>query len=130
MLIKKETEYAMLGLIELSKSGETFRDAKLLAKEKNIPESLLPKTFQRLANAKILESRIGPNGGFRLARDPGDITLLEVIRAVQPANIIKCTDGRAAYCPKETCLFRAQVSKIEKFIDEFLTNTTLVEIIR
>ncbi|MDO8443958.1 MAG: Rrf2 family transcriptional regulator [bacterium] len=129
MLIKKETEYAMLGLIELSKSGENFRDAKVLAKDRSISESLMAKIFQRLANAGILESRLGPNGGFRLSRDPSEINLFEVVRAVQPANIIKCTDGRAAYCPKETCLFRATVGKMEKFIDEFLTNTTLTEII-
>ena len=129
MLIKKETEYAMLGLIGLSKSGESFRDAKVVAKDCSISESLMAKIFQRLANAGILESRLGPNGGFRLSRDPSEITLFEVIRAVQPANIIKCADGRAPYCPKETCLFRQAVSKMEKFINEFLTNTTLTEII-
>ncbi len=129
MLIKKETEYAMLGLIELSKSGENFRDVKVIAKERSISESLMAKIFQRLANAGILESRLGPNGGFRLSRDPSEISLFEVIRAVQPANIIKCTDGRAAYCPKETCLFRQTVSKMEGFINEYLENTTLTSII-
>ena len=119
----------MLGLIGLSKSGESFRDAKVVAKDCSISESLMAKIFQRLANAGILESRLGPNGGFRLSRDPSEITLFEVIRAVQPANIIKCADGRAPYCPKETCLFRQAVSKMEKFINEFLTNTTLTEII-
>ena len=130
MLIKKETEYAVLGLIELSKSGESFRDAKDLAREKKISESLLPKIFQRLANAQILESRLGPNGGFRLAKNPSDLSLLEVIRAVQPANIIKCSDGRAPYCPEETCPFRVTIGKMEKFIDEFLGNTTLAELIK
>jgi len=129
MLIKKETEYAMLGLIELSKSGENFRDAKVLARERSISESLMAKIFQRLASAGVVESRLGPNGGFRLARDPSEINLYEVIRAVQSANIIKCADGRAPYCPKETCLFRQTVAKMEGFINEFLENTTLTSII-
>ena len=129
MLIKKETEYAVIGLTALASKNDRFYDAKMIANEKNISETLLSKVFQKLAVADILESKFGPSGGFRLVRNPKEITLWQIMMAVQIPNVLKCYSGHAPYCQKPSCSFKKLVSKIEKYLEEFLSNTTLNELI-
>lgn len=53
-----------------------------VAQARGIPERFLLKVLKPLVSARILQSIKGPNGGYRLARTPGDISLLEVLEAV------------------------------------------------
>lgn len=130
MLIKKETEYAVLGLILLAKKNDDdFHDIKGLAEKNNLSLTLLPKVFQKLAAADIVESKLGPSGGFRLFRDPKEISLWEIFHAVQMPNVLKCYAGKAEYCPESICPLKNTFFKIEKYIEEFLKNTTLFELI-
>jgi Rrf2 family protein len=54
-----------------------------IASERGIPKSFLAKILQRLVKAKIVRSFRGVRGGFRLARKPETISLLDVIRAIE-----------------------------------------------
>jgi Rrf2 family protein len=54
----------------------------LVAKARGIPERFLLKVLKPLVSVRILHSIKGPNGGYRLARNPHEISLLEVIEAV------------------------------------------------
>jgi Rrf2 family protein len=53
-----------------------------IAKARGIPERFLLKVLKPLVSAQILHSIKGPNGGYRLARPAGDLTMLEVVEAV------------------------------------------------
>jgi Rrf2 family protein len=53
-----------------------------IAHARGIPERFLLKVLKPLVSARVLLSIKGPNGGYRLARPAGDITLLEVLEAV------------------------------------------------
>jgi Rrf2 family protein len=53
-----------------------------IAHERGIPERFLLKVLKPLVSARVLLSIKGPNGGYRLARAPNDINLLEIIEAV------------------------------------------------
>jgi Rrf2 family protein len=54
----------------------------LIAEARDIPERFLLKVLKPLVSARVLRSIKGPNGGYRLARAPGSITLLEILEAV------------------------------------------------
>lgn len=129
MLIRKETEYAILGLISMAKNSDDFTDVKALAETENISETLLAKVFQKMAVAGILESKSGPAGGFKLTKNPSEISLLDIIRAIQEPEVLKCYSGSAPYCQKPVCSLRSTIQKMEKFIREYLANTSLFEII-
>ena len=58
-----------------------------ISRDETIPKSFLAKIFQDLARAGILRSQRGAGGGFLLARSPDEITILEIIEAI---------DGRIA----------------------------------
>ena len=128
MLIKKETEYAILGLMALA--GENgFTDVKQISEREHISETLLSKAFQKLAKAGVLESQLGPSGGFRLKKAPDSVFLLEIFEAVQGTKVMKCYEGDASYCPKASCVLKKTIMRIEKRLDEFLSETSLKSVI-
>jgi Rrf2 family protein len=53
-----------------------------IAQARGIPERFLLKVLKPLVSARVLTSVKGPNGGYRLAKDPSNITMLEVLEAV------------------------------------------------
>src|SRR5260370_1275125 len=53
-----------------------------IAQAGGIPERFLLKVLKPLVSARVLHSVKGPNGGYRLAKSPGDITMLEILEAV------------------------------------------------
>ena len=53
-----------------------------IAQARGIPERFLLKVLKPLVSARVLHSIKGPNGGYRLARTPGDISMLEILEAV------------------------------------------------
>ncbi|GCE50911.1 BadM/Rrf2 family transcriptional regulator [Thermosporothrix hazakensis] len=68
---------------------------KALAENYGLSETYLAKHLQALANAKILESVPGPKGGYRLARPAEQITLLDIVEAIEGRErVFRCTEIR------------------------------------
>ena len=83
MKISRSTGYALLAVGYLAKHQEEgIILSQDVSKEYNIPLEYLLKILQQLVKANILRSKRGPRGGFSLARPPKEITLLQVIEAV------------------------------------------------
>ena len=71
--------------------------AKRIAEEFSIPPELMAKILQRLAKQGLIVSQNGPKGGYMLSRRPVDITVGEVVRALEgPIKIVSCLDGECA----------------------------------
>ena len=69
--------------------------AARLAEYHDVPPAYLAKALQAMAGAGIVEARPGPSGGYRLARPPADITLLDIVRAVDgPGTAFRCSEIR------------------------------------
>ena len=74
--------------------AQTLSGARL-AEFHDVPPAYLGKQLQQLAKAGIVESVAGRKGGFRLARRPADITLLDVVEAIEgTAPAFRCTEIR------------------------------------
>jgi Rrf2 family protein len=83
MHLSRTSSYAITFLVHLThEKPDRFVPSHEVARELDLPERFLLKTLQPLVSAGILRSVRGPNGGYRLARAPKDITLLEVVEAV------------------------------------------------
>jgi Rrf2 family protein len=68
---------------------------KALAEYHGLSETYLSKHLQALTNGRILESVPGPRGGYRLMRPPEEITLLEVVEAIDGhESLFRCTEIR------------------------------------
>jgi Rrf2 family iron-sulfur cluster assembly transcriptional regulator len=83
MRFSTSIEYAVHGLVYLARASA---DRAILISEIaaaiKVPETYLRKVFQQLARRGILASQRGAKGGFRLGRDPGSITLKDVVEAI------------------------------------------------
>ncbi len=84
MRVSAKTDYALRAAVELASSVDTGAPVKgeRLATSQNIPLRFLENILLQLRHAGIVESRRGADGGYKLARPPEDITLADVIRAI------------------------------------------------
>lgn len=132
MLITRASEYAILSLIVLSKSTSPV-DSDTLSKKLSIPKSFLAKILQGLAKHGILKSYKGVNGGFSLLLEPKDITMLQVMSAIEgkaptvfdcAASPDDCKSDKAQFCSIWPFLNTLQCK-----IDTFLAELTLADVL-
>ena len=104
-------------------------NAKRIAEEFHIPSELLAKILQRLAKQKLIASQNGPKGGYVLARRPSEISVGDVIRALEgPVNIVSCLEA-SSECPQMAhCNLRRPVQKIQAAISQVLDTMSLAEL--
>jgi Rrf2 family protein len=83
MKLTRASSYALhaVAYMAAQKSNIPVASHKI-AKERGIPERFLLKVLKPLVSARVLLSVKGPNGGYRLARPASDITMLEILEAV------------------------------------------------
>ncbi len=92
MRITRETDYALLVLTKLAVREEKL-SASALAEMCELNVSLVSKVLKLLVKAALLTSTRGIYGGYQLQRDPEEITLLEVIEAIEgPVAVNACND--------------------------------------
>ena len=88
--LSKEERYGIMALIDLSRNtnGTTNDEStdvvrvRTIAERQDIPTRFLEQIFSKLRQANIVVGKRGPQGGYRLARDPNEITLDSVLRAL------------------------------------------------
>lgn len=105
MQITRQADYAVRAVLHLAKAGNAERSAtSTIAKEQNIPPSFLAKIISQLSVAGLLHTSRGARGGVTLARDPKDISLLEVVEAIDgPIQLNECVSDSGACTFEENC---------------------------
>ncbi|HEY5988213.1 MAG TPA: Rrf2 family transcriptional regulator [Streptosporangiaceae bacterium] len=82
MRLSARADYALRAAIELAASTDTHTTAEQLARAQNIPGKFLEAILTQLRRAGLVRSQRGPDGGFWLARPAGEISLADIIRAI------------------------------------------------
>lgn len=126
----KRADYGLMAVHYIAAHGdEGAVSAKRIAEEFNIPPERLAKILQRLAKKQLIESHNGPKGGYVLTREPEQITVGQVLRALEgPVRIVSCMVENDD-CPQfSRCNLRRPVEKIQASISYFLDNVTLAEL--
>lgn len=112
MQLKSQVEWALhCCAILAGLPANRYLATKVLAEFHGVPKEYLSKALQAMSNAGIVESTLGPSGGYRLAKAPADITFLEVVEAVEgPGSTFVCTQIRQnnpcrpeGYCDSKPC---------------------------
>ncbi len=108
MQITRQADYAVRAVLHLSKLGSTQRAAtSAVAEEQRIPPSFLAKIISQLSIAGLLHTSRGARGGVTLAREPNEITLLEVIEAIDgPIQLNECVGDSSACTFDKDCPLR------------------------
>jgi len=80
--VTSKSRYAVVAMAELARSGDRPVPVKELADRRGIPEQYLEQLFSTLRRDGLLDSHRGSKGGYTLARPAGEITVLEVVQAL------------------------------------------------
>ena len=92
-LISTKGSYGLAAICELSKHyGESVMQIKEIATNANIPQNYLEQLLGKLRRAGIVESIRGAKGGYRLARDPREIKVLDILVALE--DDLKIVDAK------------------------------------
>jgi Rrf2 family protein len=125
----KRADYGLMAIHYIAVNDDLGSvSAKRIAEEFSIPPEIMAKILQRLAKQGLIVSQNGPKGGYGLSRRPAEITVGEVIRALEgPINIVSCLEDSA--CPQmERCNLRRPVKKIQAAISQVLDTMSLAEL--
>ena len=84
MRIALQVQYAIYGVFDLAYNGDGSPiQVRAIGERQAVPARYLEQIFQRLRRAELVRSKRGPGGGYVLARAPADITLRDIVEAVE-----------------------------------------------
>ena len=135
----KKADYALLALQYMASvqgSGELqprVVNTKEIAEEHFMPVELLAKVLQTLARNQIIESHHnGPKGGYVLGRDPKDISIAQVLEAIEgPLGITDCYHEKdQSWCDQlDRCNIRTPLLKIQDSIHKLLNSMSIEDML-
>jgi len=121
------TDYAIRVMVELSRRGEML-SAQALAERVGVETPTASKVLKLLAGKGLLESYRGASGGYRVKREAEEISVAEVIEAIEgPVAITECSD-EAGHCTLEShCGLQDNWQRISREVNRALSGVTLAE---
>lgn len=134
MKLSTKSRYALRAVIDLicHSEGNPVSVADI-CKRQGLSFDYVEKLFTKLRKAKLLKSIRGFQGGYIISKPPKEITVKDIIKAVEDSlNIVFCVDlaGEGKdNCPRSNnCLTRPLWKKINEKIDEIISSTTLEDL--
>lgn len=131
MQITRQADYALRAMLYLAQLEPNQRAAtSQIAEEQHIPPSFLAKIISQLSIAGLIHTSRGARGGVSLAHQPEDISILEVVEAIDgPISLNECTENPSA-CPfGEDCPLRPLWCDTQSELVQRLKKTSFAEFI-
>jgi len=88
-MISQTVEYALRAIVALARHADRPQTSRELADATRVPVAYLSKILHTLTRAGLARSQRGPGGGFTLGRPPADLTVWDIVEAVEPIKPIK-----------------------------------------
>jgi len=130
MQITRQADYAVRAVLHLARNGEQRTATSSIAEEQRIPPSFLAKIISQLSIAGLLHTSRGARGGVTLARSPQEITLLEVIEAIDgPIQLNECVGDTGACSFDENCPLRPVWCEAQEVLVNRLKGTNFADMI-
>jgi Rrf2 family transcriptional regulator, cysteine metabolism repressor len=132
--ISTKCRYGLLAMVEL---GQSFGQAPISAQEiyqkQRIPKFYLQQLLVKLRRNGLVESTRGTKGGFVLKKDPKQIKILDIVKAVEgPVQLISCTKNAKDKCCRriKECLTRPVWVELHEVVNKVLNERTLYDLMR
>ena len=132
MQITRQADYALRAMLYLAQLEPSQRAAtSQIADEQHIPPSFLAKIISQLSIAGLIHTSRGARGGVSLARSPEEISILEVVEAIDgPIALNECTHSTGS-CPfGEACPLRPLWCETQSDLVERLRKTNFAEFVK
>ena len=125
--ISKLTDYAILVMVELARDGEML-SSQALAERIHVETPTASKVLKLLSGNGLLESYRGANGGYRVSRAAADISVAEVIAAIEgPIAMTECSVEEGLCSQEDNCELRSNWQRISFAVAQALRDVSLAE---
>jgi Rrf2 family protein len=130
MIYSRSAEYAIRAFVYLASVPDSkYAMAKQIAEESGIPAHFLAKILQQLARKGFLRSSKGPTGGFCLRRPASEITLIDIVDAVDGlSDYQRCISGLAECNDAAPCGLHDSWIALKSRIIEYLEGTSIADV--
>ncbi len=120
---------ALAALAELPE--DTYAGAAAIAREIGAPQNYLGKLLQSLSHEGLVLSQKGLNGGFRLARDPKTISLLDIVEPIEHVSRWSgCFLGNGTCSSTDPCSVHIRWAQVRDTYLQFLKEVTIADLVR
>ena len=128
--LSKKADYALIAMKHLALHGDGSSSAREIAGLYDIPIELLAKVLQRLVRRGLLASHQGTRGGYQLARMPAQISVADVIQAIDgPVAVTACSSSDDGACEQfSKCNVRDPLWRVRERILAALGECTIAEL--
>jgi Rrf2 family protein len=130
-MLSQTAEYALRATVWLAEHPAGPVRVRDLARSLHVPQNYLSKTMHQLARAGVVTSIRGKQGGFRLARSPHAIRLIDIVGLFEPlADRRTCVLGRAVCSDATPCQAHERWKEVTRVTGAFFSGTTLGDLMR
>ncbi len=110
-MLSQTVEYALRAMVCLAQAPDVLTPTPALASKTKVPPNYLSKVLQVLAQAELIQGRRGVGGGYKLSRSADDITMLDVVNAIDRLEPITT-------CPLEIAEHGASLCSLHRRLDQ------------
>jgi Rrf2 family transcriptional regulator, iron-sulfur cluster assembly transcription factor len=134
MRLTSKGRYAVMAMADLALHGGAERAVPLqdVARRQEISLSYLEQLFARMRRAGLVSGVRGPGGGYRLSRAAAEVTIADIIQAVdEPIKTTRCEDGSNKSCmgKQGKCIAHGLWAEMGVRIQSFLASVTLADVL-
>lgn len=129
-MLSQSADYALRTAVFLAMNQGKLMTNEQISEVTKVPSPYLAKIIQALTRSDIVRSQRGVGGGTRLARSPGDITVLQVVSAVDPLR-------RINYCPlgldahgTNLCPMHEKLDEAAAAVEAVFASSTIEDLVR
>lgn len=128
-MISQTAEYALRAVVALASHPDEALVTQRLADLTKVPAGYLSKVLQSLRRSGLVDSQRGLGGGFTLTRSPAEITVFDVVEAVDPLQRIRmCPLGLAAHGVR-LCPLHKRLDDAMKMVEDAFRASSLAELL-
>ena len=127
--LNRLTDYAVVVMAQMAQRREEMRTAPQISQDTGVPLPTVAKLLNALARENLVASQRGAAGGYTLSRRAEEITVAEIIQALEgPIALTACVDGSIVNCGSEPlCPMRGNWDKVNRAIRHALSGVTLAD---
>jgi Rrf2 family protein len=130
-MFSQTVEYALRAVVHLAYQAPSANTTAQIAEATKVPKDYLSKILQGLAREGIVRTQRGVGGGVSLAREPAELSILDVVKAVEPESVRRITT-----CPLGLRTHGIRLCPLHKRLDDAIAsvesafrNSTLAEVL-
>ncbi len=132
MKLSTKGRYAVMAMLDLALNNKNQKPVKLtdISQRQGISLSYLEQLFTKLRRHDLVNSTRGPNGGYSLSHQPSEITIAQIITAVDECIDATRCNGEKNCHDTQICVTHQLWTDLSKQICDFLSGITLAQIIK